>query len=96
MIFLILIQHEGIKIWKSVKEYKTFYSQNKLHFRQIAKYALAIFIIGIFNFIDEGQKGIGLEIGLPIVWVALALVSLGLSEIFKEGQLLQEDRDSVV
>ena len=91
-----LIQYEGIKIWKSVKEYKTFYSHNKLHFKQIAKYALAISIIGIFNFIDEGQKGIGLEIGLPMIWVALALFSLGLSEIFKEGQLLQEDKDSII
>ncbi len=96
IVLLILIQYEGIKIWNSVKEYKTFYTQNKLHFKQIAKYALTIFIIGIFNFIDEGQNGIGLEIGLPIVWVAFALFSLGLSEIFKEGQLLQEDKDSIV
>ncbi|MEB2776438.1 hypothetical protein SYJ56_14035 [Algoriphagus sp. D3-2-R+10] len=96
LIFLILIQHEGIKIWKSVKDYKTFYNQNKLHFRQIAKYTFAIFIIGIFNFIDEGQRGIGLEVGFPVVWIALSLVSLGLSEIFKEGQLLQEDKDSIV
>lgn len=96
LVLLVLIQYEGIKIWKSVKEFKTFHRLNRMHLRQIAKYAFGIALLGIFNFIDEGQNGIGLEIGIPVVWGAVALFSLGLSEVFQEGHLLQVENNSIV
>ncbi|TYA92276.1 DUF2975 domain-containing protein [Seonamhaeicola marinus] len=92
----ILCIYKTIKILKSVRDYKTFHSQNRLYFKQIAKYTLAIAILGTFNFIDEGQYGIGLEIGFPIHVFGVALFCLSMSEVFKEGQLLQEDKDAMI
>ncbi|MFD2725505.1 DUF2975 domain-containing protein [Hyunsoonleella rubra] len=93
---IILCIHKMIKILKSVRDYKTFHSKNTLYFRQIAKYTLVLAFFGTVNFIDEGQHGIGLEIGLPFSELVFALFSLSLSEVFKEGQLLQEDKDAMI
>jgi len=92
----ILIIHFTIEILRSVRDLKTFHNQNTLHFRRIATSALVLFLINTFNFIDEGQYGIGLEIDFPLHWVIIALFSLSLGEVFKEGQQLQEDKDAVI
>lgn len=95
-LLFILIINEVNKILKSVRDYKTFHSQNMLYFKRIAKYTLAIAFFRTINFVDEGQNGIGLEIGFPLDLLLFALFSLSLSEVFKEGQLLQEDKDSIL
>ncbi len=95
-LLVILIIHQVIKILKSVRDYKTFHSQNKLYFKRIAKYALALAIFKTINFIDEGPYGIGLEIGFPLDMLGLALFSLSMSEVFKEGQTLEEDKNAVI
>lgn len=95
-LFLILIINRVIEICKSVEVDHTFYNNNVAHLKQMSKYASWIFMIGLFNFIDEGHNGIGLQLGFPFGMLAFSLMCLTLSEVFREGSTLLQDKNAIV
>lgn len=79
----------------SVNEQNSFYEDNIGHFAFISKACLIIAVVGSFNFYYQFDK-ITFDFTLPLTWLLFAALGFVLSEIFKEGYLLTEDKNSIV
>jgi len=91
----ILIIKRIKKVIKSVEALKTFYQENIKHFKQIAKLAFVGFVFSCFNFsYIDGD----FSFRLKIIWgpLILSMLCLLLTEIFKEGKQLLEDKNSII
>lgn len=82
-------------ILRGVITFSTFISNNIHHFRRLCYLAILLGVVCSFNinFLDDG---INIRLALPIKILAMALGFLVLSEIFVEGKILEEDKNSIV
>ena len=84
-----------IRILKSIKSPETFYVDNVKDFRVLAKYGLAGFVMSSFNLgvINQSWEFRVAPILSLLLFSGACLV---LSEVFNEGRLLLEDKQSIV
>ncbi len=91
----VAILRKVILILQSLQNTRTFYIGNIGHFRSIASLAFLGFIMSCFNFsyLDNG-----LQFSFTIAFgpLLLAVASLVLAEIFKEGSQLMEDKNLII
>ena len=90
-----LIIRRIFMILRSVHGIETFYPGNIKHFRQLALYGLIAAFVSTFNFYNDGV-GTNWNLTIPFGPLSFSLACLVLSEIFKEGQSLEEDKASIV
>lgn len=95
LIFIFLATKEFQKIMESVKNLKTFQSNNVASFRRIGKYIFIIFLLSSFTIIQFQQAGKS-EIHLNFTPLLLMLVAFIMAEIFKEGNSLQDENDLTI
>jgi len=93
-IILIIIK-KLLLILRSVKNRKTFHTNNAIYFNQLA---LLWLILALFNLVVLGQTGDSqiLNLNLPIPFLILSLSCKVLSEIFMEGGRIEEDSNSII
>lgn len=95
LLFIFLSTKEFQKIMESVKNLKTFHTNNAASFRKIGKYLFVIFLLISFvnvQFQQGGKSGIHIQL-TPLILMLIAFI---MAEIFKEGNLLQEDKDLTI
>ena len=83
------------KTVESVKSNATFYAGNIQNFRLMSRYALALAALSSFNFFIQGEDT-QFDFTLPFGVVAFALGCMLLAQVFEEGRLLTEDKNSIV
>jgi hypothetical protein len=95
LIFIFLATKEFQKIMESVKNLKTFQSNNVASFKRIGKYIFIVFLLTSFSIIQFQQAGKS-EIHLSLTPLLFIFVAFILAEIFKEGNLLQNENDLTI
>jgi hypothetical protein len=95
LIINLIIVRKIIAILGSVQDIKTFYKKNILHFKEIGWWALIGFVASCFNFSYLSDHT---SLFFEIAWGPLAVSAscFVLAEIFKEGNELLEDKNSIV
>lgn len=94
-ILTIVIVFRILGILKSVLSLNTFYNENILHFKRLAWYGLLAFLLSSFNFYMTSGETM-LHFNLNLGTIGFAMACLVLSEIFKEGKVLQEDNKAII
>jgi hypothetical protein len=95
LIFIFLATREFQKVIQSVKDLKTFQKNNAQSFRKIGAYIFIIFLIT--SFVNIGfQEGNRIEISIAFSSLFLMLIAFILAEVFKEGNLLQREKDLTI
>jgi hypothetical protein len=95
LILLFLSIREFKKIMKSVQSLKTFRNDNVKSFRRIGQYVFVYFLLSSFysyQFNEVGYSGFALSF-TPLIVMLLAFI---MAEIFKEGNLLLEDKELTI
>ncbi|WP_299063400.1 DUF2975 domain-containing protein [uncultured Polaribacter sp.] len=95
LIFIFLAIREFQKIMQSAKNHKTFQENNIKSFRKIGKYIFIIFLLTSFEIL-EFQQGGKSGIRIEFTSLILMLISFIMAEIFKEGNLLQQEKDLTI
>lgn len=92
---LYLATRSFIKIIKSVQNLKTFRNDNVRSFRRIGKYVFIYFLVSSFyyyGFNNISKSGFYISF-TPLIICLMAFI---LAEIFKEGNLLLEDKELTI
>ncbi|MEM6347782.1 MAG: hypothetical protein AAF927_28090 [Bacteroidota bacterium] len=94
-VFFVLAYLMMQKVSLILEARETFYADNVQHFRQLALLAFLAFGLSTFNltYWEGNWQG---HFTIAFGPLALSIASLVLSEIFKEGQLLLEDKNSII
>lgn len=95
LIFLFLSIREFNKAIKSVQNLKTFKNDNVKSFRRIGQYVIFYFLLSSvysYQFKEVGFSGFEVSF-TPLI---IALLAYIMAEIFKEGQLLLEDKELTI
>ena len=93
LVFLILRTIQ--KIIRSIQSRDTFFEGNIKSFKTIAGYGFLFALLSSFNFYSD-ETGTNWHFSIPFVPVAFAVACLLLADIFREGQLLTEDKHYIV
>lgn len=94
-ILLILGVSRVINILRSVGSREAFYAGNVSNFKRMANYGFIGAILSAFNFLQVDSSTFW-HFSLPLAPLSFALACLVLAEIFKEGEALVEDRQSII
>jgi len=73
----------------------TFYEGSIRYFRQIASYGFALAVLSSFNFYINGEAS-NVFFSIPFMPLGFSLFCLMLAEVFKEGKMLTEDKNSII
>ena len=95
LFFMFLLITEFQKIMQSVKNLNTFQKNNVRSFRKIGKYLFIIFLLSSYfklRFQQGGMTNFSLNF-TPLMFMLIAFI---LAEIFKEGNLLQQENDLTI
>ena len=95
LIFIFLATKEFQKVIQSVKNLKTFQSNNVASFRKMGKYIFVIFLLASFTNIQFEQGGKNV-MHIELTSLFLMLIAFIMAEIFKEGNLLQQENDLTI
>lgn len=98
---MFMITGEVISILKNFKNLGTFYEGNIRSFRRIGIWALLLAGLYAFRYLtyssEDGTVVFDrLMLNIPFDLIALSLGGFVLAEVFKEGKLLQEDKESIL
>lgn len=94
-VLLFLIVNSVSNILRSVGSRDAFYAGNILSFKRMANYGFIATVLSAFNFMQVNST-INWHFSLPLGPLSFALACLVLAEIFKEGEALLEDRQSII
>lgn len=94
-LLLFLVVNRVINILRSVSSREAFYRGNVVNFKRMALYGFMASALSAFNFMQIGGTSFW-HFSLPLAPISFALGCLVLAEIFKEGQALAEDKQSIV
>ena len=95
LFFMFLSITEFQKIMQSVKNLNTFQKNNVRSFRKIGKYLFIIFLLSSY-FKLRFQQGVMTNFSLNFTPLIFMLIAFILAEIFKEGNLLQQENDLTI
>ncbi|WP_343328261.1 DUF2975 domain-containing protein [Polaribacter staleyi] len=95
LLFIFLATKEFQKIMQSVKHLKTFQKNNVNSFRKIGKYIFMIFLLSSYVKVNFQQGGFS-STNINFTPLFLMLIAFILAEIFKEGNLLQQENDLTI
>jgi hypothetical protein len=98
---LYLISLETIQVLKNVRDLNTFYQGNISSFRKMAVWGLIMAVLGSFSFLsyfnaDQNQVFERLSFSPALGAIGFSLACFVLAEVFKEGRVLQEDKESIL
>ncbi|WP_304238200.1 DUF2975 domain-containing protein [Jiulongibacter sediminis] len=98
---LYLISLETIQVLKNVRNLNTFYEGNIGSFRKMAVLGLIMAVLGSFSFLsyfnaDQNQVFERLNFSPSLGAIGFSLACFVLTEVFKEGKVLQEDKESIL
>jgi hypothetical protein len=90
-----------LKVLNNFHSLKTFYEENIISFRKVGFMCLVIGFITSFNYVSyyntaQNQNFDFMSFSFPFKAIAFALASFILAEVFKEGKLLLEDKESIL
>lgn len=83
------------RIVTSVQSNATFYEGNIQYFKRMSFYGAGIVLISSFNLLIQAE-GTHLSLTIPFAPIAFTLGCLILAEIFQEGKILLEDKNSII
>jgi hypothetical protein len=101
MTLIFMINRELMKVLRNFKSLGTFYEGNIKSFRKIGLWFALLAVLYAFRYLtyfnEDGKHAYDhVMYNVPFGLVALALGSYLLSEVFKEGRQLQEDKESIL
>jgi hypothetical protein len=101
LLFTYLVTKEFQIIIESVKQIKTFRTENIRSFKRMSKYLLFIFLLlgyryASFTAASSNYEGASSELQISFTCLALMLFALIMSEIFREGNKLSEDNQLTI
>jgi hypothetical protein len=90
-----MVFREGIKIINSVKEVQSFKQGNVVSLKKMGKYFFFIFLLSGFTFVVADHAHF---IGISFNFTAFSLMAASyiMAEIFKQGNVLQEEVQSTI
>ena len=95
LLFMFLATKEFQKVMQSVKDLKTFQKNNVHSFRKIGKYIFMIFLLSSYTKVRFQQGGIS-DTHMNLTPLLFVLAAFIMSEIFKEGNALEEENDLTI
>ena len=90
-----LILRMILRIIQSIRSISTFYEENIRTFKTLSRYGLLIALISMFNFFIQGDIA-DVNFSIPFTPLAFALGCWVLADVFEEGRILTEDRNSII
>ncbi len=84
------------KIIASIKTLNTFYSGNTTYFKKLAQLGWIATFFSAFNILTGQNDYSVLHFTIPFGPIAFALACLVLSQVFKEGKSLLDDKNSII
>ncbi|MBO3697752.1 DUF2975 domain-containing protein [Roseivirga sp. E12] len=94
-LILFLVVNRILRILRSVASREAFYGGNIQNFKKMATYGFIATVISTFNFFY--LHGIAQwHFTLPLAPLSFAIGCLVLAEVFKEGESLVEDKESII
>lgn len=83
------------KVLKNMSSYSVFFEKNITHFKFLSKLTFGLVLISVFN-VNFLNDTLSWHFTIPFKTIGLAFGFLVLSEIFKEGKTLLEDKNSII
>ncbi|SIN66165.1 DUF2975 domain-containing protein [Algoriphagus halophilus] len=90
------ITKASLLIIRSIENFDTFNIQNATALRKLGNLVLILFALQLIKFLPQTGGGFDIKIGIEFGTLLMALIFYILSEVFREGNKLQEEQNLTI